>query len=68
MHEKTVEAELLAAEVAPQVLGSLRALLAELYMPMLASQDAAAAAAGGRQPAGSAARKQELLQVSWLGA
>ena len=57
MHEKTVEAELLAAEVAPQVLGSLRALLAELYMPMLASQDS------GKQPAGSASGKQELLQV-----
>lgn len=55
VQERSVESDVLVAEVAPQVLSHLQALLAELYIPLVASQQPA------RRQAESA--KDEFVQV-----
>jgi hypothetical protein len=53
--EKSVDTDVVVAEVAPQVLASLQAMLTELYIPLVASQQ------GGRPQAEAA--KEDFIQV-----
>ena len=55
MQERSVEIDVLVAEVGPQVLASLQALLADLYIPLVAGQQAV------RRQAQSA--KDDFVQV-----
>ena len=57
--EKSVDTDVVVAEVAPQVLASLQAMLTELYIPLVASQQ------GGRLQAEAA--KEEFIQVGAAG-
>lgn len=60
VQEKSVETDVVVAEVAPQVLASLQALLSDLFIPLLATQQPA------RRQAESA--KDEFIQVGGRGA
>jgi len=55
VQERSVDTDVLVAEVAPQVLANLQALLAELYIPLVSAQQPA------RRQAESA--KDEFVQV-----
>lgn len=55
MREKSVESDLVAAEVSPEVLANLQALIVDLYLPLLENQEPAAAVAEGA--------KEEFVQV-----
>ncbi len=54
VQEKSIETDVVTLEIAPQLLSNLRALIADLYIPVVESQDM-------QQRASDA--KEEFLQV-----